>query len=135
MERPPRRLEKRLGADHVRHEEPARVEHGQAVVGLGGEMDDHVDAVSVEGPLHVVEVTDVALDEDDAVSRSDEALPVAGVRKRVVDHDRVVRVGGGPVPHEIRADEARAPGHQHVHGEQSYGVRAHVAIPRGDPRR
>jgi hypothetical protein len=41
----PGRFEKGLGPDHVGTEEQSRVEHGQAVVRLGGEVDDRIDAL------------------------------------------------------------------------------------------
>ena len=45
------RLEHGLGADHVGPEEQPRIEDGQGVVRLGGEVDDGVDLLAAEAPF------------------------------------------------------------------------------------
>ena len=70
----PRGLEQRLRPDHVRAEEAAGIDHGQRVVRLGGEVDDHPDLLVPQCSLGQVGVRDVALDEDDPVVEVGEAL-------------------------------------------------------------
>ena len=86
------RLEHGLGPEHVGPEEPARVEHGQAVVGLGGEVHDRVDLVLAEGLEGELAVADVAVDEGDPVLDVGQAGPVPGVGEGVVGDHGVVGV-------------------------------------------
>ena len=104
---PARRLEQRLRAEHVRAEEAAGVDHGEAVVRLRREVDDDADLLLREQPLHELEVADVSLDEPHV--EPVEVAPVAGVREQVERDHVVVRVTFGPVADEVRADEARRP--------------------------
>jgi hypothetical protein len=82
------RLEHGLGPEDVGPEEQARIEDGQAVVGLGGEVDDRVDPIS--GPQvfsGAVPVADVPWTKDDPVLDVGQVGPVAGVGEGVVgDH-------------------------------------------------
>ena len=105
-----RRLEQRLRPDDVGAEEQARVEDGQAVVRLGGEVHDDVDRLAPEHLLGELVVGDVALHERD----------VPGVRQEV-EHDGVVaRMVLDPEPREVRSDEAGAAGHENVHGRSMF---------------
>ena len=79
-------LEHGLGAEHVGAEEPARVEDGQAVVGLGGEVDDRVDGVLAQRGQGELAVADVAVDEGDPVLDVGQVGPVPGVGEGVVGH-------------------------------------------------
>ncbi len=63
----PGRLQQRLRPEHVRAEEPAWVDDGETVVGLGCEVHDDVDATSRDQCPDKPEVADVALYELDAV--------------------------------------------------------------------
>ena len=56
-------LEHRLRADHVRPEEAPRVDDGERVVRLGGEVDDHLDPLVAQRLLGELVVRDVALHE------------------------------------------------------------------------
>ena len=94
-----------LGPDDVRPEEQARVEHGQRVVRLGGEVDDRVDVLTTQRLLGHRLVADVALDEDDPVLDVGQAGSVAGVGEDVVDDDMVLWVLFDPVSGEVRPDE------------------------------
>ena len=68
-----RGLEHGLGPEHVGAEETARVEDGQAVVGLGGEVDDRVDVGAARRVAQgEIAVAHVAVDEDDPVLEVDE---------------------------------------------------------------
>jgi len=105
-----------LGPEHVGPEEPARVEHRQAVVGLRREVDHRVDLVLPQGVEGQVTVAHVAVDEADPLLDVDQVGPVPGVREGVVGHHGVPGVLLHPVPDEIGADEACTPGDEHVHG-------------------
>jgi hypothetical protein len=48
----PYRIEERDRPDHVGPEEPQRIDDGEAVVALGGEVDDMGDAAFLEHALH-----------------------------------------------------------------------------------
>ena len=110
-----RRVEERLRPEDVRAEEPRRVDHGERVVRLGGEVDDGVDVVLPQRRLGEVAVADVALDEDDPLLDGRQALAVPRVREQVVDDDVVVRVPLEPVVDEVRADEAGSAGDEEAH--------------------
>src|SRR5581483_8449641 len=103
-----RGLEQRLRAEDVRPEEAARVEDGEAVVRLGGEVDDDLDLLLGEQPLAQLEVADVALDE--ANVEPVEVAPVAGVREQVEDDDAIAGLPLEVAPDEVRADEAGGAG-------------------------
>ncbi len=109
------RLGQGLGAEHVGPEEPGRVEDGQAVVRLGGEVDDHVDLVLGQGLGHRLEVADVALDEVHPALQVVEVGQVPGVGEHVEGHHGVLGVVVDPVPDEVRADEAGAAGDEKSH--------------------
>ena len=87
---PARGLEQGLRAEDVGAEETAGVEDGEAVVRLGGEVDDRVDALLGEQPLGRVEVADVADREPDA--ELVEVARIAGVGELVECDDVVVRM-------------------------------------------
>ena len=91
----PRRLEQQLRADDVRASEEARIDDGEAVVRLRGEVDDDVDLVLGERALRKIEVGDVALDERHVFGH---VLADAGVREQVVADDVIAgmrfRAGG-----------------------------------------
>ena len=99
------RLEHGLGPEHVGAEEEARVQHGQRVVRLGGEVDDRVDRLAPQRLLGGRRVADVALDEDDPVLDVGQVGSVAGVGEHVVDDDVVLGVPFDPVAGEVRPDE------------------------------
>ena len=101
-----------LGAEHVGPEESGRVEDGQAVVRLGGEVDHHVDLVLGQRLGHDLEITDVPLDEHDPILDISQIGPVPRIGEHVVGHHHVVGVVLHPVTHEVRADEAGPPGHE-----------------------
>ena len=106
------RLGQCLGTEHVGPEEAGRVQDGQAVVRLGGEVDDHVDLMLGQRLGHAFEITDVSLDEHDPIFDIGEVGPVAGVRQHIEGDDRIVGVALHPVPHEIRSDKAGTTGHE-----------------------
>ena len=85
-------LEHRLRAEHVGTEEQTGVEHGQAVVGLGGEVDHRVDGVLAQPGRGKLAVANVTLDEDDAVLDVGQVGPVSGVGEGVVGDDAVAGV-------------------------------------------
>src|SRR5581483_8943389 len=101
------RLQQRLRAEGVRPEEQARIDDGEAVVRLGREVDDDLDALRLQQPLAPLEVPDVSFDEDNPVLDPGERPAIAGVRQQVEDDEVVVRVPLEPVMDEVRADEAR----------------------------
>ena len=101
-----RRLEQRLRTERVRAEEAARVDDGEAVVRLGREVHDHLDALVLAECSRRARVADVTLDEHDSVLDRGQVRPVAGVRQQVVDDDMVVRVALEPVVDEVGADKA-----------------------------
>jgi len=105
-----------LGAEHVGLEEPGRIEDGQAVVGLGGEIDDHVDLVLGQGLADAFEISDVPLDEGDPVLDVDQVGPVSCVREHVERDHGVLGVTLDPVADEVRSDEPGAAGHEKSHG-------------------
>jgi hypothetical protein len=105
---PARGLEQGLRAEDVGAEEAAGVEDGEAVVRLGGEVDDRVDALLGEEPLGGVKVADVADREPDA--ELVEVARIAGVGELVECDDVVVRMALEPPADEIRADEPGAAG-------------------------
>ena len=117
----PGRVQQRLRAHHVGAEEAARVDDGQAVVGLGGEVHHHVDGAVAQHPLDKVEVADVPLHEAHPLSDAVEVGLVAGVGEQVVGDDGVPRVGVEPVAHEVGADEAGGAGHEQVHDPNATG--------------
>ena len=108
-------VEERLRPQHVRPEEPRRVDHGQRVVRFGSEIDDGVDLVLPQRSLGELAVADVPLDEDDPVLHRREALAVSSVREQVVDDDMVVGMPPEPVVDEVRADEAGSAGDEEAH--------------------
>ena len=116
--RRPSCLEQRLRPEHVRPEEPRRVDDREAVVRLGREVDDGVDPLLAKRLLGELAVADVSLHEDDPVLDRREALPVAGVGQQVVGDDVVVRMLLEPVVDEVRADEAGRAGDEKSHGQR-----------------
>ena len=107
-----RRLEQELCSDDVRASEEARVDHGEAVVRLGGEVDDHVDLVLAERALREIEVGDVALDERHVFGH---VLADTRVRQQVVADDVIGGMPFAPVAHEVRADEPGRARHEQTH--------------------
>ena len=110
-----RRLEQRLRAEHVRAEEARRIDDGERVVRLGGEVDDDLGPVVAQRRLRELPVADVALYERDAILDPREALAVPRIREQVVDDDLVVGVPLEPVVDEVRADEAGSAGDEEAH--------------------
>ena len=121
---PARGLEQRLRPEDVGAEEAAGVDHGEAVVRLGGEVDEHVDVLLGEQPLGRVEVADVADCEPHA--EPVEVARVAGVGQLVERHDVVARVVFEPPADEVRADESGRAG-----DEDRSGHARIVPIPLG----
>ena len=109
------RLRQGLGAHHVGLEEPRGIEDRQAVVGLGGEIHDHVDVVLGQCGRHHLEIPDVTPDERDAVLDIVEVRPVPGVGQHVEGDHGVVGVALDPVADEVGADEPGAAGHEESH--------------------
>ena len=122
--RAPRRLQQRLRPEHVGAEEARRLDDREAVVRLGGEIDDGVDLLPLEQPLAELEVGDVALHELDLLLDRGEAAPVACVREQVEHDDAVAGMPLEPVADEVGADEAGAACHQQVHGSQATSCRS-----------
>src|SRR2546425_11867514 len=54
-------LEQRLGSQDIRMEEAAGIEHGEAVVRFGCEVDDDVQLMLAQGGLDESQIGDVAL--------------------------------------------------------------------------
>ena len=104
------RLGQGLGAQDVGAEETGRVEDGQAVVRLGGEVDDDVGLVAGQGGRHDLQIADVTLDELDPVLHVGQVGPVSGVGEHVEGQHVVVGVVGDPVTDEVGSDEAGATG-------------------------
>src|SRR5205814_9237884 len=103
-----RSFEQRLRAEDVRAEEAAGVDHREAVVRLGGEVDDDLDPLLAEQALDKLAVADVPLNE--AHVQSVEVARVARVREEVERDDVVVRMPPEPPVDEVRADEAGGAG-------------------------
>ncbi len=107
---PPARVEEHLGAQHVGAEEPSRIQHGEAVVRLGGEVHHHLDLMLGEDLRGVFRVSDVPADQSDPVGHVGQVLLHAGVGECVEGHHGVLGVVLGPVPGEVRTDETRGSG-------------------------
>ena len=107
-------LQKQLRAEHVRAGEEARIDDGQTVVRLGGEVDDDLDLVLAEDVFDDVEIGDVGLDERNVGAF--EIRPVSGVGQKVERDDAVVRVLPEPVVDEVRPDETGRAGDEDPHG-------------------
>ncbi len=109
----PRRLEQLVGAEDVGADEGPRVVDRSVHVGLGGEIHDRVGPVVPEEVPHRQPVGDVGLDEREArvLAHRVEAREVSGVGQLVHD-DQPVLGRLQRVADEVRADEARPPGHQ-----------------------
>ena len=121
-----------LGADHVGAEEQPRVEHGQAVVGFGGEVDDGVDPLLPDGLLGLSAVADITLDEDDPVLDVGQIGSVAGIGEHVVGNNVVVGVLFDPVADEVRPDESGTSRHEKAHKAESLAASGgSVTAPRG----
>ena len=127
------RLEECLGAEHVGAEEPARVEEREAVVRLGGEVDHDVDPVLREAAVRQLAVADVPCDERDATGDVGEIGLGAGVGQRVESDHGVGRVGGHPVPGEVRADETRGSRDEKVHHSRTVSTDVAIGSRRADP--
>ena len=93
----------------------AGIDHREAVVRLGREVDDRVDSLVAHDALGKVAVRDVPLDEDDAILDVLEARAVAGVREQIERDDVVVGMAIEPVADEVGADEAGGSGDEHAH--------------------
>ena len=107
-------LQKQLRPEHVRAGEEARIDDGQTVVRLGGEVDDDLDLVLAEDVFDDVEIGDVGLDERNVGAF--EIRPVSGVGQKVERDDAVVRVLPEPVVDEVRPDETGRAGDEDPHG-------------------
>ena len=81
---------------------------------LGREVHDHVDVVVLERRDHRRPVTDVGLEEHDAVAVLDvgQIRPIPGIREQIDGHDAIFGMGAAPVADEVRADEAGGSRHQ-----------------------
>src|SRR5262249_41976154 len=96
-------------------EEAAWVDDGEAVVGLGREVDDRVDLLVAQDALCELAVADVAFDEGEPLLDVLEAGAVSGVREQVEDDDVVVRVALDPEADEVGADEPGSAGDEDSH--------------------
>jgi hypothetical protein len=98
----------------IRPDEIVRLQDGPVHVGLGGEVDDGLDPVSLQDLRHHLLVANVAAHEDVAgVAREvRQVARVSGVGQLVEIHDSDGRVGGEEVADEIRADESHPARHQ-----------------------
>ena len=133
------RFEQLLRSPGVRAEEAARVEHRQAVVRLGREVDDGVDAVLHQQGLDRRTVGDVELCERDRVLEVGQIRSGARVGQGVERDDVVAGMVFGPPATEVRADEAGAAGHddslahaRHVDPVRSSSSRLGLAWSRSD---
>ena len=117
----PRRLEQRLGAEHVRAKEAPGIDDRQAVVRLGREVHDRVELLVAQQSLGQLAVADVSFDEDDPVFNVLEARSTAGVGEQVEDDEVIVRMPLEPEADEIRADEPGAAGNEHSHRRKPSG--------------
>ena len=104
------------------------IDDGEAVVRLGREVHDDVDALVSQGALGELAVADVTLDEHDSVLDRGQVRAVAGVRQQVVDDDVVVGVALEPVVDEVGADE---PGS--ARDEEAHRAKASARARRGMP--
>src|SRR5205823_10246877 len=120
-------LEQRLRSEHVRPEEPSRVDDRERVVRLGGEVDDDVDLLVAQRLLDELEVADVAVNERNLIR---EAVAISGVREEVERDDVIVRPALEPVADEVRADEPGAACHEQSHRRQS--TQAGIATEAGE---
>ena len=116
-------LQQRLRAQDVGAEEASRVEHGETVVRLGGEVDDHVDRLPLQHRSHDVGVADVCLHERDPGFDVGEVRAIPRVREQVEGDHVIGRVRAGPVTHEVRTDESRGAGDQDAHAHPLSALR------------
>src|SRR5438105_13690004 len=104
------RLEQCLGAKDVRAQEGPRIEHGAAVVGFRGKVDDHVHLVFGEQMLGQRQVPNVALDKGVALAliarQALEVRQVPRVRQEVQVQNAIAWIAVEPETDEVRADEA-----------------------------
>ena len=86
--------------------------NGQAVVGLGGEVDHHVHVVVAQ---HALGVGDVRVHEGDPVADVGQVRLGSRVRQGVQRHDGVLRVVAHPLTDEVRPDEPGRAGDEETH--------------------
>ena len=113
-----RGIEQRLRPEHVRPEEPRRIDHRQRVVRLGSEVDHDLRAALAQRRLGELAIADVALDERDPILDHGQALPVTRIGEEVVDDELVSGVTREPVVDEVGADEAGSAGDEETHGAE-----------------
>ena len=89
-------LEQRLCPEHVGADESAWIQHGEAVVRLGGEIHDHVDRFALEDVGHEIEIADVTLDEGEPAFDVDEIVAIAGVGEEIEGDHSVAGVRERP---------------------------------------
>ena len=100
----------------------AGIDDRQAVVRLGGEVDDAIDGVFLEHLLDDLGVADVGVHERHPVDAVD-VLAHARVRQRIEGDDVVTGMLFDPVPHEVGADEpGRAGDEDGAHACRSSGA-------------
>ena len=114
---PPRRLEQRVGADHVRPDEFVRAQDRAVHVRFGCEMHDRRDPVIPQRPLDCAFVADIGVNETiPGVGRGPvETALVARIRERVEVDDTPRRPLLQREAHKVRADEPRAAGDENHH--------------------
>ncbi len=116
-------FQQRGGADDVGLDERGGAEDRTVDVALGGEVDDGLDGVLGEHFGYEVTVADIAPDKSRsrrAVAGEIERLQIAGIGQRVEHDQTIARMGRSPLPYEVAADEAGAPGDQEIHGRGLY---------------
>jgi hypothetical protein len=106
----PGRIQEHPRALHIRSDEIIRLLDGTIHVRFGGEVDDHLRPVGLQGFVHHLLVTDVAADEDVAPVALEigQVAGVPGVGQLVEVHDTDGRVGEEDVANEVRPNEAHA---------------------------
>ena len=125
-----RRLEQRCVPSTFVREEQARIDDREAVVRLGGEVDDDVDRVlaeafSTSSMSAMSPCTNVI-----ALLVPREVRAVSGVRQEVERDDRVVRMPLEPVVDEVGADEPGRAGDEDPHARILLPALVALAVPK-----
>lgn len=105
-------------SDQIGLHEGRRARDGTVHMAFGGEVDDGIDEVFAQQPIHQRSITDVALNKGmpGRVGEIAQIVRRAGIGQQVEIDNVDIGVGRQQVADEIAADEAGAAGHQHVAG-------------------